>query len=58
MMDEPWKVMKLCNVADLYGYKLKEITDAFNSIGVEDFDKLIAELRNDGNNMSLAYLEI
>jgi hypothetical protein len=58
MMDNPRKVVKLCNAGDLYGYNLNEITDTFNSIGVEDFDKLIAELRNAGNNMSLAYLEI
>ena len=58
MMDEPRKVVKICNAADLYGYNLNDITDAFNSIGVEDFDKLIAELRNAGSNMSLAYLEI
>ncbi|MDQ3804223.1 MAG: hypothetical protein M3416_10380 [Acidobacteriota bacterium] len=57
LMREPRNLMRLCNTADLFGFKLNELTGASGSVSEADLDKLIAELRDAEGNVSLAYTE-
>lgn len=50
-----YTLMQLCQAADLFGYKLTDVLNRFESIQPELVDRLIVEINGEQENVSLVY---